>query len=54
MGTRLISIIIQDGGHVKFPTLGICRTIKILTVRTDLTVEAAWVARPPSGPRSSF
>ena len=44
LGTRLISVqaffIIQDGGHVKFTTLGICRTIKIPTLGTDLTVKA--------------
>ena len=32
--------IIQDGGHVKSPTLGICRTIKIPTLGTDLAVKA--------------
>ena len=42
--------IIQDGGHVKFLTLGICRTIKIPTLGTDLTVKAPRVARLPSPP----
>ena len=37
-------VIIQDDGHVKFPTLGICRMIKIPTLGTDLTVKAPWVA----------
>ena len=35
--------IIQDGGRVKIPTLGICRTIKIPALGTDLTVKAPWV-----------
>ena len=40
-------------GNVKFPTLGICRmikTMKIPTLRTDLTDKATWVPRPPPPP----
>ena len=36
--------IIQDGGHVKFPTLGICRTIKIPALGTDLSVRVTLAA----------
>ena len=45
-----VLFVIQNGGHVKIPTLGICRTIKIPTLGTDLTVKAPWVARSPLPP----
>ena len=44
--------IIQDGGHVRFPILWICRMIKIPTLGTEFTVKAPWVARPSTPPPS--
>ena len=42
--------VFQDGGHVKFPTLGQRLNVKIPTQGKARSVNFSWVARPPPSP----
>ena len=43
-------LVFQDGGHVKFPTLGQRLNVKIPTQGKAHSVNFPWVARPPPPP----